>query len=176
MRFDRGPVYEKNLARIHEWIRAADQKLSIFVALQAALILGVTPMFLTELAQKQSMVGWQLIIAIIAAYVFFTCGLIACLISLYSNLEVKQKGKKESITEDQLSLTFFNHISNMTSESYKTRMRRMSKKTYEEELLSQVYASAGIATKKHRYFNASLVLFVVGMAISILSLGWLYLS
>lgn len=176
MTFDKVAVYEKNLARIHEWIRAADQKLSIFVALQAALILAVTPLFLTELAEKQSTLGWQIVTAIVVAYIFFGCGLVACLISLYSNLKVKQKGKKESITEDQLSLTFFNHISNMTSESYKKRMRGMNKKTYEEELLSQVYVSANIATKKHRFFNAALILFVIGMVISISSLSWLYLS
>lgn len=176
MTFDKVAVYEKNLARIHEWIRAADQKLSIFVALQAALILAVTPLFLTELAEKQSTLGWQIVTVIVVAYIFFGCGLVACLISLYSNLKVKQKGKKESITEDQLSLTFFNHISNMTSESYKKRMRGMNKKTYEEELLSQVYVSANIATKKHRFFNAALILFVIGMVISISSLSWLYLS
>lgn len=176
MTFDKVAVYETNLARIHEWIRAADQKLSIFVALQAALILGVTPLFLTELSEKQAMAGWQLITAIVVAYLLFAGGLISCLISLYSNLQVKQKGKKETITEDQLSLTFFNHIANMTSESYKKRMREMSRKTYEDELLSQVYVSAGIAAKKHRFFNASLILFVIGMIISTLSLSWLYLS
>ncbi len=171
MTFDKVAVYEKNLARIHEWIRAVDQKLGIFFALQGAFMAFVTPLFLQQLSEKYLDVGILLVILITLAYIFLIYGLLKCLRSLRSSLS----NKGQSITEDQLSLTYFNHIKEMPFTSYKKKMKTLTSKAYEEELLSQVHVSACIATNKHQHFNDALMLFVIGGASAAVSLSWLYL-
>lgn len=171
MTFDKVTVYEKNLARIHEWIRSVDQKLGIFFALQAAFIAFVTPLFLQQITRKALDIDLTLALLITLAYFLLIYGLLKCLRSLYASLKVKG----QSITEDQLSLTYFNHIKKMTAATYKAKMRALTKRTYEDELLSQIHVSAGIATNKHHHFNDALILFISGGALAFLSLIWLYL-
>lgn len=171
MTLDKLTVYEKNLARIHEWIRSVDQKLGIFFALQAAFIVFITPLFLQKISEKYPDIPLFVIAMIIVAYALIAYGLLKCVRSLYSSLRTKG----QSITEDQLSLTYFNHIQNIGLASYKKKMKSLTKNIYEDELLSQIHVSACIATSKHRHFNDALILFVSGSAFAIIAISWLYL-
>lgn len=171
MRYDRVVVYEKNLTRIHEWIRSVDQKLGVFFALQAAFIVFVTPLILEQLSKNFLKVSSVNVLIIIFGYLLISYGLLKCIHSLYSRLKVKNT----TVTEDQLSVTYFAHIKHLSHKSYVKKMKSMSKKDYGDELLSQIHESARIATKKHEQFNDALRLFAVGGFFTIISLMWLYL-
>ncbi|NBU33698.1 hypothetical protein EB118_14015 [bacterium] len=171
MALDKISIYEKNLTRIHEWIRAVDQKLSVLMAIQGVYIVFITPLFLSLLSRKYLHVGSLLAAGILVSYAVLAYGLLKCFISLYSSLKVKG----QSVTEDQLSLTYFNHIEKMTLENYKKKMRSLTSKKYDDELLTQIHTSSTIATKKHRRFNDALFLFIVGALLSAITLCFLYL-
>lgn len=171
MTLEKPPIYEKNLARIHEWIRAVDQKLGIFFALQAAFMVFITPLFLQKIAENYLGIPPFVISITIIAYALIAYGLLKCVRSLYSRLRIKE----QSITEDQLSLTFFNHIQKIGLASYKKKMKSLTKKIYEDELLSQIHVSACIATTKHKHFNDALILFVSGSALAVIAISLLYL-
>lgn len=171
MRLNKLSIYEMNLTRIHEWIRAVDQKLNTFFALQGLFITFVTPFILKELQKKFLSVDSLLFALIFVGYSLVGYGLVKCLLSLRSNLKIKG----QDITEDQLSLTYFNHIQKMSLEQYRNKMKKMNSATYEQELLGQIHISASIATRKHRYFNDALILFTLGALLLITGLSWLYL-
>lgn len=171
MTFDRNLIYEKNLARIHEWIRAVDQKLGILIALQGVFIVFITQLLLPLLVRKYMQITPALASVIAISYELLIYGVIKCFRSLYSRLKVKD----QLVTEDQLSLTYFNHIEKLSKASYTKKMKSLSSKKYAEELISQIHVSAGISTKKHRQFNDALFVFVTGAFAVAVGLCWLYI-
>lgn len=154
-------IAEKNLARIHEWIRSVDQKLSILLTFQGVFITLVIPLTVNALSHyvyELAPIGVGLITS---SYSLMAYGILKAVHALYSTLELK---KSKLLTEGQLSLTYFQHIDVISAETYEKRMFKLSKKTYLKELFTQTKKSAGITTKKQVRFNDALVFFFSGAA------------
>lgn len=166
MSLDLVEVYEKNLTRIHEWIRAVDQKLSIFLALQGLFLAIITPLVISLISKKSVFISKLQIAVVVIAYFLLICAIGKCLRSLYATLNVN----KQKITEDQLSITYFKHISETSKDSYEKKMKGLTRNKYLTELLSQIHISAKIATNKHAHFNDALVLFSIGSLLLIITL------
>lgn len=162
MALDLISVAEKNLARIHEWIRSVDQKLSILLTFQGVFIALVTPLAVNLFSLHTYDLNPYGVGFIAAGYSLMAYGILKAILALYSTLKVKQS---KQLTEDQLSLTYFQHIDGISLEAYEKRMFKLSKKGYIKELLAQTKVSAKITTKKQILFNDALFFFFSGVAI-----------
>lgn len=162
MAFDLTSVAEKNLARIHEWIRSVDQKLSIILTFQGVFIALVTPLVVGLFNQYPYELNPFGVGLITAGYTSMAYGIFKAILALYSTLKVKQS---KQLTEDQLSLTYFQHIDGISLATYEKRMFKLSKKEYIKELLAQTKVSAKITTKKQILFNDVLLFFFSGAII-----------
>jgi len=89
MAINRTDIYEKNLSRIHEWIRSSDQKISIFLTLQTAIIVFLTPMLIDLYQSKQASFTLLAAIALTEAYFFFAYGIVKSILGLYARLKAK---------------------------------------------------------------------------------------
>ena len=148
--------YEKNLERIHEWIRVVDQKIGIFLALQGVVITLFFPRLLSWLSDnynRLNFLGW-LFISIGVIYIF--CALIKSILALIPRLKNSDKEK---------SITYFGDIAEMTFEDFKRELVNLNEKDYENELIKQIYISAIIAKEKHLQFRESIIGFIIGGAI-----------
>lgn len=162
MALDLTSVAEKNLARIHEWIRSVDQKLSIILAFQGVFIALVTPLVVGLFNQYSYELNPFGVGLITAGYTIMAYGIFKAILALYSTLKVKQS---KQLTEDQLSLTYFQHIDGISLATYEKRMFKLSKNEYIKELLAQTKVSAKITTKKQILFNDVLLFFFSGAII-----------
>lgn len=154
-------VYEKNLARIHEWIRSVDQKISIFLTLQMAVLVFLVPLVSTFYKNTPSSFTLLVVVLLLESLFLFLYSTAKSIIGLYARLRVK----RVQISEDLLSLTFFKHIESMTLEAYEKKMEKMSPGDYRRELLNQIHVSAKISVKKHENFNDAVLLFVAAVAL-----------
>lgn len=162
MALDLTSVAEKNLARIHEWIRSVDQKLSILLTFQGVFIALVTPLVVSLLTGHLYDLNPLGVGLITVGYSAMAYGIFKAILALYSTLKVR---RSQQLTEDQLSLTYFQHIDNISLEAYEKRMLKLSKKQYIKELLAQTKVSAKITTKKQIRFNDALLFFFSGAVI-----------
>jgi hypothetical protein len=162
MALDLTSVAEKNLARIHEWIRSVDQKLSILLTFQGVFIALVTPLVVGLFSRHLYGLNAIGVGFITVGYLSMAYGIFKAILALYSTLKVK---KSKQLTEDQLSLTYFQHIDGISLETYEKRMFKLSKKEYIKELLAQTKVSATITTKKQIRFNDALFFFFSGAII-----------
>ncbi|MNH50183.1 hypothetical protein D3C85_937690 [compost metagenome] len=167
MALDLVSVSEKNLARIHEWIRSVDQKLSILLTFQGVFITLVVPLTIGILSKHLYHLTSAGVGFVVAGYLLMAYGILKSIRALYSTLKVK---KSIQLTEDQLSLTYFKHIDDMSLAVYEERMRKLRTKSYIKELLAQIKVSAKITTRKQILFNDALFFFFSGALLLALAL------
>lgn len=150
---------EKQLARVQEWIRSADQKNSIFLA----LVVGVSAISakpLAELVQVNILDYslWQLLLIALALELLIW-SIIKSLFCLKPSLNTKAK-----------SLTYFGSIATLKSSTYKSKVKRLSGAAYEDELIEQIHTSSIIASRKHRQLSEAVLLFISGAALMLVGL------
>lgn len=153
------------LDRVHEWIRSADQKISILLAFQAALVAFVAP----------KMLHWFYLSVRTCNFLSSVLFLVAVGLAIYSFIKIfgalvpRTKNKAE-----EKSVTFFGDIASMTLPKYKKRLESISHAELEDDFIQQIHASAEIATIKHKNFTASIK--ALGLGIIFGCFGWLLLS
>lgn len=155
---------ETSLSRIHEWIRAADQKVSILLAFQGVLATIAAPKL------------YDLVAEAIRSYhpLSFLALAVACYFSFDSFLKIFH-ALVPNIHNSHLhrSITFFGDISSFSLQEYQQKLDSVSDVEYRNDLVQQIHTSANIATTKHRNFTAAIKSFV--LAIGFWFLGWLLL-
>ena len=123
---------ETNLERVHEWIKAADQKVSIFLAFQGvvvALLFSDIFFWIKRSAIKMSSVS---IILFIISLVLICFSFYKSAMAIIPRLK-NHKGKK--------SITYFGDIASIGLDHFRKNIKEISKEDYDEELISQIHIS-----------------------------------
>lgn len=147
---------EKNLDRVHAWIRSADQKISIFLAFQA-FMLNFTLSLIFSLLKSP---GYQFHFSLFSFFLTFLgalligFGIITAIFALLPRLN--DGGNKKS-------LIYFKGIASLKIEDYKKAINSMTAQSYKEALQDQIYISSKIATIKHNEFKYALISFMSGI-------------
>lgn len=150
---------EKNLERIHNWIRNTDQKVSIFLGFQGVVI-GLL---------FKDVYGWLWV-----NYFLFDCflwsmlilgfGLLAC--SIYESASTIAPQLKNHLGVK--SSTYFQDIAEMKLEEYKNLIQNMDENSYRQELINQTHVSSGICVRKHQKLHRAITSFFVSMVLLLL--------
>jgi hypothetical protein len=150
---------EKSLNRIHEWIRAVDQKINICLVFETAVILTIAlPTFhflkanFTDLSRPAALM-----------LCFGAASLMAAVLKLIGAI-------KPNLKVDSPSITFFGGIAKLSLVQYKTAVSQTSTSKYKKELTEQTYYAAKISNKKHTWLGQSITLFISGMILWIIFL------
>lgn len=147
---------EKNLSRIHEWIRAADQKVNIFLAFQGIILTILFPV-VSQMTDKSLFIFSAPNLFLVLTVIFFVAySIFKCLFALVSR--TGKKGHKKS-------LLFFGDVSSYKIEEYKKQLKTVSRTKYREDLIDQVYISSKIAYVKHVQFQEALIFFAIGISL-----------
>ena len=149
---------EKNLNRIHEWIRAVDQKVSIFLAFQ-----GIVMTLLVSNFDDFFLNNHRLFYCSQIKILLGLAGVCILFFSCYKSIMViisRIKGKNKHD-----SFIFFGGIANMTLSEFKKVIDKASSSDYEKEYIDQIYISAKIAKRKHVIFQEAIILYAVGILV-----------
>lgn len=156
---------EITLARIQDWIKAADQKASIFLALVlGSLALGGNEM-VKYVAQTFSAEQLWLIILALASTVVLVWSIFKALLII-----------KPSVANNAKSFTYFGHISQLSLKKYSRLIANVDDKKYRDELLEQIHTSSKIARKKHRQLSEAIQLFCISLVAIGVLIGLTYVA
>lgn len=153
---------EKILDRTQEWIRAADQKISIFLAFEGIIIALIFFPILSWVKQLILQFDYLIFLLIYLSSFLLLYGLVKMIFVLSSILRIKQKKGN--------SFTYFADIALSKFEDYKNRVNTLTKKDYKNELINQIFISSDIAYRKHTHFKDSLLLFFLGFFLLFIAL------
>lgn len=150
----RQEVIEKKLDRVQGWIKAADEKVSIFLAFQGVV---VSLLFSSVFSwTKENVKNLPC-----ASRLFFITGVVLVGYSLYKSISaiiprLAKKGTKKS-------LTFFGDIAQFDLKDFKKAVENASENDYTEELIEQVHTCSGVAARKHGQFRDAIWTFIGGL-------------
>lgn len=147
---------EKNLARIHEWIKAVDQKINTILAFQGVLIVLLFPLIFKWFWKNIHRFDSFEIILLPVGVVFLLEGVYRSFSAVIPRISNNAENK---------SLTFFAHISSESVEQYKKRVGDATDDHILDDLIAQTHVSAGIANTKHVELRKSMIRFVIGISI-----------
>jgi len=153
-------IAEKILASINGWISSADQKVSIFLALEGVIITLLIPNYLksiTDRFQTHTMQFWP------GALIILT--VLSLGYSIFRSLTVIFP----RLTNKACSHLYFGCIKNMDFNKFSRDMERMSENSYLKELYEQIHTNSKIANCKHEAFQHAIVAFIVGMLLCMVS-------
>ncbi|TSC89309.1 MAG: hypothetical protein G01um10143_690 [Parcubacteria group bacterium Gr01-1014_3] len=151
---------ETNLERVHDWIKAADQKVSIFLAFQGVvftLLFGSVFSWTSENIRNLSCTNTLILIS----------GIILVAYSIYKSTSAiiprlaKDKNKN--------SITYFGDIAKFDLGDFKKAIKETNIDEYEIELVEQIHVSSKIATRKHSQFRDAILIFFAGMILLVIS-------
>lgn len=152
---------ENNLNRVHEWIRAADTKVGILLALEGIVITLLLSDAFTNSAKSLHFNCWTTIF-IIASIVLLFVSAYKAILAIIPRLK---RGKKKG------SLLYFGNVADMELKAYEKAMKEMNESEYIEELLEQTHISSKIAASKHRHFRDSII--AVSLSFVLMAIVWL---
>ncbi len=145
---------ESNLDRIHEWVKAADQKASIWLAFQGVCLTLIA----AEIGKLRGLLSSSpndlLLILLIASFVGVCLGIYKSVTAIIPRLNSKNKEK---------SLLFFGDIASLSLENFRERLKNYGDGDFRNDLIKQIHVSSLIATKKHRLFRESIFSFLLGI-------------
>lgn len=145
---------ETNLARVHDWIKSADQKVSIFLAFQGVvltiLFTNVLPYLIENLDDFTCLNAFIHVVGIV---------LIGFSIYKSSSAIFPRLAKDTS----RNSLTYFGDIARIDLKDFKKGIKDVSLEEYEGELIDQIHISSKIAVKKHVQFRDAIIAFFSGV-------------
>ena len=138
---------ENNLNRVHEWIRAADNKVSILLALEGIVITLLLSDSLASYAKSFQYNCWN-IVFIIASLVLLFISAYKAVLAIIPRLSRKRK---------KLSLFYFGDVAEMDLKEYKKAIKELDESEYVEQVIEQIHTSSIIATSKHQHFRNSII-------------------
>jgi hypothetical protein len=149
-------IAEQTLDTIREWIKAADQKVSIFLAFQGITLTLLIPNYLKSITarfQTNTMSYWNEFF-IISATLLLALAICNALDAVLPRLGNNKKN---------MSLLYFGSIAAMSPQQYTADMKNLTEAKYLDELLSQIHINSKIAYSKHKKFWNSIIFFIIGM-------------
>jgi hypothetical protein len=145
---------ESNLLRIHEWIRTADQKVSIFLTFQGVILAIIFPDVFSWVSTNIKIFSDIDLVTFISAVVLIGY-------SLYKSTSVIIPRLNKD--KEQKSITYFGDIANFKLTDFKKRIKQTSEEDYENEIIEQIYISSKIALRKHLQFKDVIFTFFIGI-------------
>jgi hypothetical protein len=147
---------ENSLVRIHEWIRSADEKISIWLAFQGIFIVLLAPYIFTKLFLIRFFESEYNTIILSSGIVFISYGIYKTVSSLIPRLK-NNTGKR--------SLIYFGDISRLNLKDFINELESYSDTDYLDDLKKQIFISSKISSKKHSQFRDSVIYFFIGVII-----------
>lgn len=142
--------FEANLTRVHEWIKAADQKVSIWIAFQGILVAVITPYFSDHIFPSIFEQSWVVIVLLVFSICLYGYGFFQSILAITPSLKTK-KGKK--------SLIYFGHVAEMDFDDFELKLDQYTEEDYLKDLKRQIHISSKIAFRKHKEFRYSIIFF-----------------
>ncbi len=143
---------EKTLEFIHEWIRSADQKISIFTAFVTA-VLGLCLLPSLKILNENSFncrTEWF--------YIFAGITLVMMLSTIFILLyALAPKTKKVARAKSPI---FFDDIASMSKHDFLLEMNTID---YKKEVTSQIYETAKVCSIKHKSFSYAIQIFSLSL-------------
>lgn len=131
---------EKTLARLLEWIRAADAKIPSVLAISTSMLAVVAALF-----PKAS--SWTILSAV--AGILAVTPLFICLVFLFLAAFPRTQGPNGS-------LCYFEGIKTHSPESYLRAISQLTAERYYADLAKQCHRNAEIASIKYRYLRVAM--------------------
>lgn len=160
----RNDELESILNRIHDWVRAADQKISILLAFQGLAISLAIPklvQWFKDSAHASNVVAILFFGGSICVAIYSVTKSFHALIPSVSNDHVKK------------SITFFGDIASYSLKEYEDRVASITDEEVKADFVQQIHASSRISLIKHACFKVSVKFF--GGSIILLVIGWFFL-
>jgi len=145
---------ENNLNRVHEWIKAADQKVSILFALEGIIITFIFTDVVIWVKRTIETGRCYSVIVGIGGGILLLFSVYKAVVAIMPRIKRKNNGG---------SLLYFGDIAKMKLSVFKERTRKVSKEKYEEQLLEQIHASSVIAASKYTHLKDSIWSLLLGM-------------
>ena len=158
---------EKNLQRIHEWIRSADQKVSIFLAFEGVVLSFLYTAIKRFVENKLDNLNGTFYCLLIASIVCFGYSLFKLCFSLIS--------RTKNVSNKKKSISFFGDIASLNEPEFKKVIKKTNDEIVGDDLISQIHVFAVIASKKHKVFQDSLYLLLASLSFLILAFACYYL-
>jgi hypothetical protein len=141
---------ENNLIRVQDWIKSADQKVSIWLAFQG-IFLTIIIQYIANKIKNVKYFDFNILL--------FLTSITLIGLSIYKAALVIvpriKNGKHKSIL-------YFGDIGSISLNDYENIIKKYSEADFERDLISQIHISSKIAKRKHEEFRDSLILFIVG--------------
>jgi hypothetical protein len=152
---------ENNLSVVHEWIKSADQKSSIWLAFQGVcltIIISSTD-FEKFVAYIKNINCFDIIILVLVV--------ILCFYSLFKTIFsiLPTVSPTAKVNTGKESMIYFGSIIKHSLKKYKEQMAGYSDHDYQDDLLNQIYISSVIANKKLKLFSESVTIFILSFII-----------
>lgn len=151
---------EKILDRIQEWIKAADQKISVLLAFQGVVLTLIAPKLLAWF--RFAVAHGRL-----TSFSLLLLGSLALLAGVVHILRALIPSLKHVLPS--ASITFFGDIAGMKLADFKNAIAGANDASLKDDLIAQAYVSASIASKKHVRFVSSIKWFFIGLVIVLLA-------
>ncbi len=149
---------EKQLDRTSEWIKATDQKVSIFLTLQGLILTFLSPSLYKLIINSYFYHD-------ICSFIFILlCVILLILGTTISVIVVIPKLKNDN----KKSFLYFRDIVSIKIEDYKKHVKEWTSEKYEEAILEQIYVLSGIVNKKQEQFIEAVSLFTLGIILLLL--------
>jgi len=151
---------ETNLERVHDWIKSADQKVSIFLAFQGVVLTLLFSSIFSWATENLKDLSCKNMLLFISGTILVSYSIYKSTSAIIPRL-AKDKKKK--------SITYFGDISKFDLGDFKKAIKETSADEYENELTEQIHISSKIAVRKHSQFRDAIFAFFGGMILLMLS-------
>lgn len=142
---------EKQLLSVHDWIKSADQKISIAFALINGILIAVSIPLTKIILANISLITQPLLFILLSEFIIlYTISEIYALRALIPKITSE---------DSKSSLLFFGSIATLTSSQYKERIAKLSAMQLQNDYISQITICSEIALKKHSRLTGSLLSF-----------------
>ena len=161
---------EKNLDRLLEWVRASDQKASIFLAFQGIVLTIIISGYLKYYLQNMLNNHFVNIPCFAKIYFFITFMIFAYSVwqSVCSIMPKLKKNEKKSII-------YFGDIKNYKLKDFINKTNEIDEEEYLKQLNEAAYHNALIVYEKYNTLRKAIWAFFVGSALTMFYLIYIFL-
>lgn len=142
---------DKNLDRINEAIRSADQKVAVLLGFQGVLLTLIFPNATTLLSQTSNPFA---IVTSILGLILLLAGITKSLMAIIPRLNNKA---------GNLTFSYFGSIAQRSFENFSEKVEALSYENYRKNLIREIYDVSKIALAKYTNFRQSVIFFSIGM-------------
>ena len=151
--------FETSLTRVHDWVKAADAKVSIWIAFQGILTAVISPYVSTKIIPIITKVHWSVSGTFAISLILFCISFIESISAITPRLNIAKSATK--------SLVYFGHIALMGFAEYDQKLSQYDEAKYILDLKQQIHISSQIALRKHREFRFSILFFFISILLFI---------